>query len=285
MKITSYPIPEQTSILTNAFWDKITNRLFAVDLFGQIAISFRHSDKKFHALKIDGVNNPAIFLPLNDTIDQYLFSSDNEAFIGTWDGESDSVQKGDTVFTVPPDSNIDSVTVGPNGKLYIGNFGSEYCLESARFSLFGLTDTNDLAQYGDGLVTSVGGVILRYEQTYYHMDSCLKKLSAFKVNQDGSLCKLYVNMSIFKQAKLLYVNDNFGNYKNSYLPAQYSTKLHDLSSFLLELADKRHVMDLDFPGITPVGLTADTNGFLYCGIYGGAYIAKIDPRQDERQIA
>lgn len=198
MNITTIPTPYGTFVPTNTYWDAETRRLYTVDLFAKNVFCYSYDEKKLYTLTIDGVNNPAIFLPLNNTNNKFLASSDDHAFIVEWDGNSTDVQMGETVFTVPQGSNVDSASVGPNGKVYVGNFGPQYCLESARFSYYGLSESHDLEEYGNGFITSVGGVLIEKENIYYHMDTCGKKLSAFTCDPTtGALCKYCTKIQSF----------------------------------------------------------------------------------------
>lgn len=68
----------------------------------------------------------------------------------------------------------------------------------------------------------------------------------------------------------------------TYVSFKTSLQMNQIYSMLfvlfLILADKRHVIDLDYPYALPMGLTADEEGFLYTGLYNGSCIIKIDPR-------
>lgn len=190
LKITTIATPHTTAVPTNTYWDAETQRLYYVDLFDRQIISYDFGTQHLYTLSIDGIEKPAIFLPLANSTNKYLASSNDEAFIVEWDGQSQDVRIGSDVFSVPAGSNVDSVSVGPNGKVYVGDFGPRYCLESARFGFYGLGDNNELKAYGDGFVTSVGGVVIESDRIYYHMDTCAKKLSAFTWDPaTGDLCE------------------------------------------------------------------------------------------------
>lgn len=151
-------------------------------------MTYSYTDKTVHTLLIEDVANPAIFLPVRGTTDQYLVSSNGSTFLMQWDGESDTVQKGNTLFDLP--GHVDSAYVGPNGRLYVGNFATSYCLDTPTFGLFRYSAESGLAQYSNDLGSTVGGVII--DSTYYHLDACEKKLSAYNLDPDtGNLCRFY----------------------------------------------------------------------------------------------
>lgn len=185
----------ETSIPTNAYWDSETNRLFVVDLFDTDLLCYSYDDDKVYTITIDDVENPAIFMPINNSVDQYLVSSNDEAFLITWDGKSKNVKKGETIFTVPSGTQVDSASVGPNNELYVGNFGPQLCLEKQRFDFYGLSKDHELEEFGNGFITSVGGAFI--DLIYYHMDTCNKSISSFDYDPEtGALCKYLCFFSI-----------------------------------------------------------------------------------------
>lgn len=150
---------------------------------------YSHVTRKVNTLVINGVDNPAIFMPIEGSDNQYLISSNNTAFLIGWDGHSKRVVKGREVFRVPSTSLVDQANVGPDGKLYVGNFGPNYCADPRKWSLYGHTNQG-LVEYNNEFVSTVGGVVIKETQTYYHLDACNKTLSSFKWDPiTGALCK------------------------------------------------------------------------------------------------
>lgn len=96
-----------------------------------------------------------------------------------WDGHSDTAENGADVFEMESGSNVDSVFVGPNGNIYVGNFGPDNCLGSPKFGVYGYNRIENLIQYGDNFLATAGAVIIPEQQIYYHLDSCQKQIHAF----------------------------------------------------------------------------------------------------------
>lgn len=193
LTITAIPTTANASILTNTYWDKETNRIFTVDLFGKHLLTYSYGDRRVRALLVDSVESPAVFLPLQNTTDWYLVSSNGTTFVMQWDGHSNVTHKLDTVFDVAANSHVDSAYAGPNGRLYVGNFGPQYCLEpQRRFGLYSYSK-DGLTAYNESFLTTVGGVVIQENNPYYHLDACKKKLSAFKWDPEtGDLCKSFL---------------------------------------------------------------------------------------------
>lgn len=190
IKITSVVTTPNASILTNIYWDEKTCSIFLSDLVGVALVHYSYTKNKVTILSIDGVEKPAVFLPIAGSDDEYLISSNNRAFLIEWNGHSKHAVQGRELFSVPPKSLIDHVYVGPNSKLYIGNFGPNACADPPLWSLYGYKKHRGLSEYSDDFVTTVGGVVIKETKTYYHLDTCTQTLSAFRWNPvAGGLCK------------------------------------------------------------------------------------------------
>lgn len=190
IQVKSIATSTDASILTNIYWDERTSSIYLTDLFGSYLVHYSYTRNKINVLHINGVENPAIFLPIAGSDTQYLISSRDRAFLIGWDGHSSRVVKGREVFRMPTRSFIDQVSVGPHGKLYVGNMGPNTCAEPPVWSLYGYQNHRGLIEYDDHFVSTVGGVVITNTETYYHLDACTKTISAFKWNPiTGALCE------------------------------------------------------------------------------------------------
>lgn len=161
-----------------------------VDLFGAALVSYSYIDNSFRTITVEGIDNPAIFLPVSGTTDQYVVSTNETAFLIQWDGESDTASKGDILFEMP--GHIDSAFVGPNGNFYVGDFDTSYCLHAPTYGLYSYSAQDGLSSYANDFGSTVGGVIIEEDQIYYHLDACQHELSAFDWDPvTGDLCKIH----------------------------------------------------------------------------------------------
>lgn len=167
LKLTPIPTSPHGSMWKNPYWDQETSRLFAADLFGNLVLCYSFADEQVHLVELDDTVSVGIFMPVAGTSDQYLVNAENRAYVIEWDGRSQSVRKGATVFQLGPDSKIDSIFVGPNGNMYVGDFGPQNCLETARFGVYGYNAIEHLLQYADDFYTSGGGVVVPDHGVYY----------------------------------------------------------------------------------------------------------------------
>lgn len=160
-----------------------------VDLWGNRLVTYSTVDKKVHSLVVDGIENPSLFFPINGTVDKYLVSSNGTGYIMQWDGESETAQILGTAFDMSP-GHVDSGYIGPQGKLYVGDFGVDYCLDRSDYGLYGYSSSGSLTKYADGFTTTVGGVVVEATNTFYHLGGCEKELIAFDWDPiSGALCK------------------------------------------------------------------------------------------------
>lgn len=151
--------------------------MYFVDYFGVLLFRYSLLDNTTQTLTVDGVTYPAFFVPVEGSSDKYVVGSNQSAYIIDWDGSSDRGTIERTVFTVAPDSLLNSAFTTATGELYTGTYGPTYCAGTPTQSFYRYTEADGLEVISSHFTSTVGTVII--ENTLYHLDGCQQLLSAF----------------------------------------------------------------------------------------------------------
>lgn len=79
--ISSIGTPSEVLFGQNPHWDVETNSLYFVDLFGKLLIRYSYTNQKLDWLKVDGIETPGYFMPIQCSFDRYAVGANDTAYI------------------------------------------------------------------------------------------------------------------------------------------------------------------------------------------------------------
>lgn len=198
--MTSVPTSPEALGQDNPHWDIGTNSVYFADYFGVLLFRYSLDEQKVYTCTVDGVTSPSFIVPVHGAADRFLVGSEGSGVIVQWDGYSDTGCIEQTIFTVAPNTIINSVYVTSSGDLYLGNYGPTYCDVEPVLSLYKFTAKAGLVEIANHYKSTVGVAIVGNQ--LYHLDACSQILRAFDLDPvTEELCKIAACM-YEKQSKL-----------------------------------------------------------------------------------
>lgn len=180
--MNSVPTSPEALDPVNPHFDIATNSAYFADYFGVLLFRYSLDEQKVYTCKVDGVTNSTFIVPVQDAEGLFLVGSDGSGVLVRWDGFSDTGYIERTVFTVAPDTIINSVHVTPSGNLYVGNYGPKHCAVDSEYSLYKFTVETGLVEIANHYQSSVGIAIV--DNKLYHFDGCSQILRAFDIDPE-----------------------------------------------------------------------------------------------------
>lgn len=153
----------------NPHWDTETSSVYFADYFDKLLFRYSLTENKMYTLTVDGVINPAFFVLLKNSKTQYLTTTNGSAVVINWNGHSHHGRIERTVFTVAPNTIINSAYFGPTGDILLGNYGPGYCSVQPVFSFCKYTVEAGLVETARHFQSTVG-------ITVFHVDGCTQIL-------------------------------------------------------------------------------------------------------------
>lgn len=194
----------------NLHWDIETNSVYFADYFGELLFRYSLDDERVYSFKVNGVTQPSFIVPVEGTDDGYLVGSEGSGVFVRWDGYSDTGYIEKTIFTVAPNTIINSVYVTEYGDLYLGNYGPSYCHTTPHLSMYKYSIGYGLEEIVPNHYYSTVGILI-IDDTLYHLDACSQILSAYDrdpVTEELSKIVTYTLLSgngVFRIMKLFFV--------------------------------------------------------------------------------
>lgn len=147
------------------------------------------SDNKMYAVNVSGVTHPGFFMPLQGACDKYAATTDNRVVIVQWDGRLNNGKIVQEVLSVTSNTWINSALALPKNRLYLGNYGHNYCNEAPTHFVYEYTSDSGLTQEATHLASTVGMVLVK--NVFYQLDACAQILWGFDVcSTTGNLSTL-----------------------------------------------------------------------------------------------
>lgn len=249
ISITSVPTPLSGFADDNPYWDEETQSVYFGDVFGQLLFRYSYKENRTYSTTATGIQNPAFFMPIANRLNRYLVGVNGSGVILNWNGRSSSSSIEGIAFTAPNGQWLNSASTTANGDLYIGTYSAALCTADPIFPFYRYSQSSGLVELSNGFKSLVGSALIEKTNT-------MKENSVLvQVGCTGNLCN-----TSFHTSPLVFFREN--------------------KCFAITfLADKREVIHLNYSEdyFLP-GLTADTNGDLYCGVFNGSRVIKINPR-------
>ncbi|XP_063918059.1 regucalcin-like [Zophobas morio] len=104
-------------------WDSQNQVLYFVDILGKSLLKYNPSTSKVSKVSV-APNEPSIIIPLAGKTDQFLITLNNELVVITWDGESDTFTKNETLYSEPNGNKFNDGKCDASGRLWTGTYGT-----------------------------------------------------------------------------------------------------------------------------------------------------------------
>lgn len=184
------------------FWDDDTNSLYYIDLFGKAFYRYSYDEDKVYKLVVDSASYATFIQPIEGHRNRFLIGINGTASVFNWDGHSSEAAKVKDVFSIAPNTNFNSFTVGPNNDFIAGGFGGVFCGSEANISLYQYDAATGELCSGEAHYKSITGLALNEkENTLYNLDACTQTIKALDYNpQNGDLCKTEIHESDVRNA-------------------------------------------------------------------------------------
>lgn len=179
----------QLQVGEKPFWSN--GSLYYVDMFGGTLHRYSLAKDKVYTVKVPGITgHPGFFVPIEDRRNRYVVGLSNAAIIIIWNGRSPWAIKERTLFTIPPNTNLNGLLISSQNDWYTGSYADSFCMAPPNQSVFQYLRSKTLENVSNNMGATVGMILIEKTNTIYHVDACLKELRSFKYNPlNGKLCK------------------------------------------------------------------------------------------------
>lgn len=160
------------------FWSN--GSLYYVDMFAKTLYRYSYcEDKVYEASVADNQDYPGFLIPIKDSPNRFIAGLGTKGSIINWDGRSATATKENDLFTIPPNTNLNTLMISPQNDLYTGNYADNLCAAAPHLSVFGYSRNKKFKTFANNVGSTVGMALIEKTKTVYQIDPCQQALHAF----------------------------------------------------------------------------------------------------------
>lgn len=182
-------------------WDKESQSLYYIDIYGpeSTILRYDYKENKTYAATVDNEPLMTFVLPVDDTSDEFLIGTKNEAKVIRWNGKSSKAELLRSAFQVEGQefykkNRFNDAKTDPFGRFYGGTQRLDECdaskLNVANASLYRFDPEHGVKRLRTNVFISNGLTWNIRTNKFYYIDSCSYDVKEYDYDiSSGDICE------------------------------------------------------------------------------------------------